>query len=242
MAPARRLFAVALALGCGAAASPAVLYQRGQDAFERGEMGPAAESLEGFVAKACRPESSNPHCREAYLKLGHARERLGEPGGAWAAFDAALAFGPHARDAAVGADLERMQQQLVEKNGRAAERSPVILRYRDEVSEAYSARSVVISLDFDAVLTKDKDAGELHAADYRKVYGGSVPAGEHVLVVETVHDCKPGGGVPCTRSRLRKAWPFRNAAHTPTTIEIRAYVDEGWGDAPARPAIEVISR
>jgi hypothetical protein len=242
MAPARSLFAVALVLGCGAAASPAALYQRGMEAFGRGEMGPAAESLDGFVSKACRPGSSNPHCREAYIDLGHARERLGQPGGAWAAYDAALAFGPHARDEAVKADLDRTQTELVEKNGREATRSPVIVRYRDEVSETYSARSVVISLDFDPVLTKDKDAGELHAPEFRKVYGGSVPAGEHVLVIEAVHDCKPGGGGSCARSKLRKAWPFRNAAHTPTTIEIRAYDDEGGGDAPARPAIEVIAR
>jgi hypothetical protein len=242
MAPARWLFAAALALGCGAAANPATLYQRGVDEFDGGRMGPAAEALEGFVAKACGAQGSNPRCREAYVKLGHARERLGQPGGAWAAYDAALGFGPHTRDEAVKADLDRTQTELVEKNGREPTRSPVIVRYRDEVSETYSARSVVISLDFDPVLTKDKDAGELHAPDYRKVYGGSVPAGEHVLVVEAVHDCRPGGGAPCARSKVRKAWPFRNAAHTPTTIEIRAYDDQGWGDAPARPALELIAR
>jgi len=242
MAPPRKLFAVALVLGCGAAANPATLYQRGVDDFDGGKMGPAAEDFDGFVAKACGPGSSNPHCREAYIKLGHARERLGEPGGAWAAYDAALAFGPHTRDEAVKADLDRTQTELVEKNGREAARSPVIVRYRDEVSETYSPRSVLISLDFEAVLTKDKDAGELHAPDFRKVYGGSVPAGEHVLVVETVHDCRPGGGAPCARSRVRKAWPFKNAAHSPTTIDIRAYDDAGWGDAPARPAIEVVAR
>jgi hypothetical protein len=242
MAPARWLFAAALAFGCGAAASPAALYQRGAGEFEGGRMGPAAEAFEGFVAKGCRAGSANPHCREAYIKLGHARERLGQPGGAWAAYDAALGFGPHARDEAVKADLDRTQTELVEKNGRETARSPVIVRYRDEVSETYSARSVVISLDFDPVLTKDKDAGELHAPDFRKVYGGSVAAGEHVLIVEAVHDCKPGGGVPCARSKLRKAWAFKNAAHTPTTIEIRAYDDEGGGDAPTRPAIEVTAR
>src|SRR6516225_10323967 len=106
MPPARRMLAVALALGCGAAATPAALYQRGAGEFEGGKMGPAAEAFEGFVAKTCRPDSSNPHCREAYIKLGHARERLGEPGGAWAAYDAALAFGPHTRDEAVRADLD----------------------------------------------------------------------------------------------------------------------------------------
>ena len=242
MAPARWLLAVVCSLGCAATAKPDALYASGLDAYGHDQMGPAAESLETFTEKACGPAHPDPRCREANLKLGHARERLGAPGGAWAAYDAALAFAPHTRDAAVQADLERTQRELVERNGQATERSPLVLRYRDEVGDEYNARSVVISLDFDPVLTKDKDASELRSADFRRVYGGSIPAGEHVLVVETVHDCKPGGGVPCARSRLRKAWPFRSVAHTPTTIEIRAYAEDGSADAPARPALEMTTR
>ena len=71
---------------------------------------------------------------------------------------------------------------------------------------------MVISLDFEPVVTKEKDVGELHVGDFRRVYGGSVPSGEHVLLVEAVHDCKPGGG-PCARSKLRRAWPFQSAGH-----------------------------
>jgi hypothetical protein len=229
---------LATATGC-AGTTPAALFKRGVAAYENNEMQPAADALDLFTTKACAPGSSNPQCREAYIKLGHARERLGTPGAAWAAYDAALGFGPHTRDAAVQADLDRTQRELRDKNGRASDRSPVIVRYRDEVSEEYSARSVLISLDFDPVLAKDKNASELHSADFAKVFGGSVAAGEHVIVVEAVHDCRPGGGVQCARSRVRRAWPFRSAAHTPTTIEIRAYAEEGPSGAAPRPNIQL---
>lgn len=211
-------------------------------AAKAGDLGAATESLQAFGDKACRPPHPDRRCRQALVALGRAQEKLGAPGGAWAAFDAALGFPPHGNDAEVEADRERNQRELVDRNGKAADRSPVILRYRDEVSDEYTPRSVVISLDFDPVLTKDKDASELHGVEFRKVYGGSVAAGEHVVLVEAVHDCKPSPGVPCARSRLRKAWPFRSAAHTPTTIEIRAYAEDGTSDTPAQPAIEVIAR
>ena len=34
---------------------------------------------------------------------------------------------------------------------------------------------------------------------------------------------------------LHKAWPFTAPAHTPSTIDIRAYAQSGEGDDPARP-------
>ncbi len=225
-------------LGC-AGSNPSAQYERGVAAFDGNDMKPAADALETFTGKACGPGSADSRCREAYIKRGHARERLGAPGGAWAAYDAALGFGPHTRDAAVEADLDRTQKELQDKHAGAAGRSPVIVRYRDEVSEEYSARSVVISLDFGPVLAKDKNAQELHSADFAKVFGGSVAAGEHVIVVETVHDCRPGGGVPCSRSRVRRAWPFRSVAHTPTTVEIRAYAEDGPVGGAPRPTLEL---
>jgi hypothetical protein len=232
---------VTLSAGCGGS-NPSTLYERGVAAYGENQMKPAAEALETFTGKSCAPGSSDARCREAYIKLGHARERLGAPGAAWAAYDAALGFGPHTRDAAVQADLDRTQRELHDKHAAGADRSPVIVRYRDEVTEEYSARSVVISLDFEPVLAKDKNAQELHSADFTKVFGGSVPAGEHVIVVETVHDCRPGGGVPCSRSRVRRAWQFRSAAHTPTTVEIRAYAEEGPVGGAPRPSLELTTR
>jgi hypothetical protein len=242
MAPAWRFVAVAFVLGCASASNPGPLYEKGMGAFKGGDMAAAAESLQTFGDKACHPPRPDRRCREAYVALAEAEEKQGAPGGAWAAYDAALGFGPHTDDADLEAARERNQQDLVDRNGKAADKSPVILRYRDEVSDEYNPRSVVISLDFAPVLTKEKDASELHSPDFRKVFGGSVAAGEHVVLVEAVHDCKPSPGVPCARSHVRKAWPFRAAAHTPTTIEIRAYAEEGSGDAPARPAIEVTAR
>ena len=229
---------LATTTGC-AGTTPAALYQRGVAAYENNEMQPAADALSAFTIKACGPGSANPRCREAHIKLGHARERLGSPGAAWAAYDAALGFEPHTRDAAVQADLVRTQRQLQDNNARASDRSPVIVRYRDEVSEEYSARSVLISIDFEPVLVKDKNASDLHSADFTKVFGGSVAAGEHVILVEAVHDCRPGGGVRCARSRVRRAWPFRNLALTPTTVEIRAYAEDGPPGAAPQPTIEL---
>jgi hypothetical protein len=245
MAPARCFFAVAIGVvGWGVACAstdPAALYKRGVAAYENDEMKPAADALDVFTTKSCGPGATDSRCREAYIKLGHARERLGSPGAAWAAYDAALGFGPHTRDAAVQADLNRTQQQLKDKHAQASDRSPVILRYRDEVGEEYTARSVLISFDFEPVLAKDKNASELHSSDFAKVYGGSVAAGEHVIVVETIHDCRAGSGVQCARAKVRKAWPFRSAAHTPTTVEIRAIGEEGPSGGASRPNIELSS-
>jgi hypothetical protein len=230
----------ALSLSCGASAGE--LYERGMSAYGDKQLDPAVKDLGAFTEKSCGPGSRDPHCRKAYLTLARAYEQRNAPGHAWAAYEAALAFPPHADDAAVQADLDRTHQALAERHDKEATRAPVIIRYRDEVSDEYSARSVVISLDFEPVLTKDKDASELHSPDFRRVYGGSVATGEHVVLVDMVHDCKPGGGVRCARSHVRQAWPFDSVAHTPATIEIRAYAETGEGDAPSRPTLEMISR
>jgi hypothetical protein len=241
--PMRRLWGMGLLLvgACASGGNPSVLYERGMDAFGSDQMKGAAEAFEGFVGKSCQGAQPDKRCRTAYLKLGHARERLGANGPAWTAYDAALALPPHTRDEAVQADLERVQKALIE--GRpGGDLTPVVILYKDEVDDGqYSARSVVISLDFAPVVTKEKDVGELHLGDFRRVYGGSVPSGEHVLLVEAVHDCKPGGG-PCARSKLRRAWPFQSAGHDPKTIEIRAFATTQPGDSMARPAVEFGTR
>jgi hypothetical protein len=66
--------------------------------------------------------------------------------------------------------------------------------------------------------------------------------GDHVLLVEAVHDCRPGSGGRCTRSHLRKAWPFKSVVHSPVTIQIRAYGEDGPGDAPTHPALDFTLR
>src|SRR3954447_6770585 len=99
---------------CASGAKPAALYERGMDAFGSDQMKPAAEAFEEFTGKACQGGQPDKRCRIAYLKLGHARERLGANGPAWTAYDAALALPPHTRDEAVHADLERVQKALIE--------------------------------------------------------------------------------------------------------------------------------
>ena len=92
-----------------------------------------------------------------------------------------------------------MREALAAGQQKETARAPVVIRYRDEVTETYTPRSVVISLDFEPVVTRDKDVGELRSPDYRRLWSGSVSAGEHVLVVEMAHDCAPGGGPHCAR-------------------------------------------
>jgi hypothetical protein len=236
MAP-RRLLLVALCLTCASAAKPGTLYRKGIDSFEADDMAGAATALAAFVDKTCPPASTDKRCRDAFIKLGHAHERQGSPAGAWAAYDAALTFPPHTRDEAVKADLDRTQRELAERKDRGGDQAPVVILYRDEVGDEFNARSLVVSVDFEPVVTKEKDASDLHGSDYRRIWGGSAPVGDHVLVVEAVHDCKPGMG-RCARSHLRKAWSFKSAVHAPVTIQIRAYGEDGEGDAPAHPALD----
>jgi tetratricopeptide (TPR) repeat protein len=233
-------FATLLALGCGG--SPEELYDRGQASFKQGKLEPAVSDLESFVAKSCGPTGAHDHCRQAYLTLGHAYEKREAPGKAWAAYDSALTFGPHGADEPLESDRDRMRDLLGAQQQKETARAPIIIRYRDEVTEEYTPRSVIISLDFQPVVTKDKDVADLHSADFRRLYSASVSAGEHVLVIEMAHDCAPGGGAHCARSRVHKAWPFSAAAHTPSTIEIRAYAESGEGDNPSRPALELVTR
>src|SRR5215470_17993797 len=129
--PPRILFAIVVCLGCASAAKPGTLYRKGIDAFEADDMPGAVTALQAFVDKSCAPRSRDQRCREACIKLGHAYERQGSSAGAWAAYDAALAFGPHTRDAAVKADLDRTQQELTERKQRGGDQAPVVILYRD---------------------------------------------------------------------------------------------------------------
>ncbi|HEY6476102.1 MAG TPA: hypothetical protein VI456_05935, partial [Polyangia bacterium] len=151
-------------------------------------------------------------------------------------------FPPHSADEPIQTDRARMKELLTAQQQKEPARAPVVIRYRDEVTEEYTPRSVVISLDFEPVATRDKDVAELRSPDFTRLYSGSVPAGEHVLVIEMAHDCAPSGGPHCARSRVHKSWPFSAAARTPSTIEIRAFSESGEGDNPARPALDLVTR
>jgi hypothetical protein len=239
----RGLLALGLAgvsLACGA--SSVELYHQGMAAYRKKQNEVAITDLDAFAEKSCGAENADPHCRKAYLTLARAHERRGLPGRAWAAYESALTFPPHTGDQALQASVDRVRQALGENHDQETARAPVIIRYRDEVTDEYNPRSVMISLDLETVLDKDKDASELHGSDFRRVFSGSVAAGEHVVVVEMVHDCKPEGGARCVRSHVRKAWPFDSVARTPATIEIRAYAEPAAGDAPSRPTLELVAR
>jgi hypothetical protein len=227
-------------LGCGA--SSGELYERGMASYGQKQPDAAAKDLTAFTEKGCGPSAGGAHCRKAYLTLGAIYEGRQAPGRAWAAYESALGFPPHDDDVTVQVDVDRSRMSLVDGQQKASARAPVIVRYRDEVTDEYNPRSVTISLDQETILNKDKDASEFHTPEFHRVYGGSVPVGEHVVTVEMVHDCKAGGGVRCARSHVRKSWPFDSVAHTPATIEIRAYAEEGAGDAPARPTLELLAR
>jgi hypothetical protein len=236
-----RLAALMVAMAASACMSAADLdaqYERGNKAARDGDCDKATADLESFTSKACSEAHPAHHCREAYLGLGRCDERRAEPARAWVAFDHALAMPPHARDAAVREDLERAQQEMADKK-RDGNLGPVIIRYRDEVTDEYTAKRVVVSIDFDPVYTKEKDAGDLRSPDFTKVYGGLVNAGTHVLVVEAAHNCKPGGGVRCAASVAHQAWTFQTEAKTPLTLEVRTYAEPGEGDAAARPTLEM---
>jgi hypothetical protein len=236
---------VVLSLGLGACASQKdlnILYSRGIKEARRDDWDPAKKDLEQFASAACGPAHPDRRCREAFLALGRGYERQGAPGHAWAAFDRALALPPHERDPAVQADLARAQQEVADKLQQSSDHGPVIVRYRDEVPEEYSLHSVTVSIDFQPVVTRDKNAGELHSADFAQIFAAPLPAGQHVLVVDTVHNCKARQEAPCARSEMHRAWSFESEGHAPTTLEVRGFADAGEDGKPAMPTAAMTKR
>jgi hypothetical protein len=233
----------ALALGaCASQTDLNILYKRGIKAARADDFATAMKDLEQFANAACAGAHPDRRCREAFLALGHSRQSAGAPASAWAAFDRALSLPPHEKDSAVQQDLARAQEEVADKLKQSAEHGPVLVRYRDEVPEEYSLRSVTVSIDFQPVVTRDKNAGELHSADFLQIYAGPLTAGQHVLVLEAVHSCKTGQAAPCGRSELHRAWSFESEGHAPTTLELRGYADPGEDGKPARPTAAMTKR
>jgi hypothetical protein len=231
-----------LAAGCASQSDLNVLYNRGIKAARKDNWEVAMKDLSQFSTWACWKAKPDKRCREAYLALGRGHERAGAPAKAWASYDRALAFPPHEKDAAVEEQRARAQQQVVDKLQQGGERGPVLIRYRDEVPDEYTLSSVVISIDFEPVVTRNKNAAELHSPDFAQVFASSLPAGQHVLVLEALHSCKTGQDVPCARSEMRRAFAFDNAAHAPTTLELRAYAEPAEDGAPAKPTADMTTR
>jgi hypothetical protein len=233
------------AAACASGGAPDELYKRARAEEKHGAWAEAAGDLEAFMKKACPappapPAAPAPRCKEAARALARVDEHQGAVAQAWVALDTALAFPPHGSDEDVRADLARVEEAFMAKQGDGSARGPVIVRYRDEVSEIYNPRSLAVSVDFKGVFNKDKNASELHG-DWVQVFGGSLPAGEHVLTIEAGHSCNPaagGSGTRCARSTIRRSWPFQSQARSPIMIEITAVTESGEGDGPDHPALE----
>jgi hypothetical protein len=234
--------AVLFSSSCASEADLEARYTRGIKAARASDWKTAMDDLEAFSDKACRGAHPSAHCREAFIALGRGYEQRGQPAQAWIAFDAGLALPPHTRDPAVHEDLERAERELSDRLQQAHDKGPVLVRYRDEVTDELTPRSVTVSIDFSPVFSNDKHAAELRSPDFTKVWGGSIVAGPHVLMVETDHACKPGEAAHCAASHTRQAWPFDTRAHTPITLDVRAYAEAGPGDSAARPVLDLQKR
>lgn len=237
----RLVLAIGL-LGCASASDLNVLYSRGLKAARKDDWSTAMKDLAQFTSAACWTSKPDRRCREAFLALARGHERAGAPAKAWTSYDRALALPPHDKDAVVQESLQRVQTELADKLHASSDHGPVLVRYRDEVPDEYTLRSVTLTIDFTTQATRDKNAAELHSPDYTQLLAGPLPAGQHVLVVESVHDCKPGMDVPCARSRLHRSFAFESLPKEPTTVEVRAYADPGEDGAPAFPTAALTTR
>ena len=238
----RGLLLLPLLASCASQADLNVLYKRGIKAARSDDWAVALKDLDDFGGAACNGPHPDRRCREAYLALGHSRESTGAPASAWTAYDRALAFPPHEKDGAVKEDMARVETEVADKLKQQADHGPVLVRYRDETPEEYTLRSVTVSIDFQPVVTRDKNAAELHSPDFIQIYAGPLTAGQHVLALDVIHACKTGQQAPCARSELHRAWAFESEGHAPTTIERRGYADPGEDGKPAQPTASLTKR
>jgi hypothetical protein len=228
-----------LSLSCSMAANPTELYERGLKEARAAQWEPATGDLEAFTGRACEGSRRDKRCRQAYFTLGRAYQQRGSVARAWVAFDTALAFPSTGEEDAAGTERAAVEQQVRDRQSAAAGRGPVMVRYRDEMTDEFTARYVLVSIDFSPVHARNKGAGDLRSPDFTQLWAGSLPAGDHVLVVEAAHTCKPGTAGQCAASQVRRSWSFSSEAHTPTGLDIRAFAEAGPGDGPARPALEM---
>ncbi len=220
------------------AADPSELYERGVKESRAQQWEPAVNDLDAFVHKACEGTHADKRCRKAELTLGNAYEHRGALARAWVAFDAALSLPPHEEAGGALEDRSRVEQQLRDQQSAAAGRGPVMVRYRDEMTDEFTARSVLVAIDFNPVHARNKGAAELRSDEFTQLWSGVLPAGEHVLVIEAAHTCKPGTAAHCAASQVHRSWSFSSEAHTPTGLDVRAVAESG-GDERVHPVLEM---
>ncbi|HET6147014.1 MAG TPA: hypothetical protein VFH68_05740 [Polyangia bacterium] len=228
-----------LALSCGMAANSTELYDRGTKEARARQWEPATSDLEAFARKACGGARPDKRCRQAHLTLARAYEQRGSAARAWVALDTALAMAPHQDDAKARDDLARLEQQLREQPHGAGGRGPVMVRYRDEMTDEFTARSLLVAIDFRPVHARNHGAGDLRSPDFTQLWSGSLPAGDHVLVVEAAHACKPGVAAHCAASQVHRSWSFTSEPRTPAGLDVRAIVEPGLAQDSVRPALEM---
>jgi hypothetical protein len=227
-------------LSCSMVANPTELYERGLKESREKQWEPAIGDLEAFAGRVCEGAPRDQRCRSAYLALGRAYQQRGSVARAWVAFDKALAVTAKGEDDAAVAERAAAEQQVRDQQGGAGGgRGPVLVRYRDEMTDEFTARYVLVSIDFNEVHARNKGAGELRSPDFTQLWAGSLPAGDHVLVIEAAHACKPGVAAHCAASQVRRSWSFSSEARTPTGLDVRAFAEAGPGDGPVRPALEM---
>jgi hypothetical protein len=231
--------AAGLALSCSMAANPTELYDRGTQEARAKQWEPATDDLEVFARKACHGARPDKRCRQAHLTLARACEHRGATARAWVALDTALTMAPHEDDGAVRDDLARLEQQLRDQQSGANGRGPVMVRYRDEMTDEFTARSVLVAIDFHPVHARHKGAADLRSPDFTQLWSGSLPPGDHVLVVEAAHACKPGVAAHCTASQVHRSWSFTSEARTPAGLDVRAIAEPGSNTDSLRPALEM---
>jgi hypothetical protein len=240
-------FVLALA-ACASSSDLTAQYNRGMKAARKDDWDTAMKELGQFVAESCPLAKPERRCRAAYLTIARGHERAGTFQKAWTAYDRVLMLPPQGKvdpqddPAAVAESLQRVQAQLLEKLGQSSDRGPVLVRYRDEVPDEFSLRSVTVTIDFEPRVTRDKNAGELHSPDFAQVFAGPLPAGGHVLTIDSVHSCKPNQDAPCAPSKFHRSYDFASLPHEPTTIEVRAYADPGEDGKPAKPTAAFTTR
>jgi hypothetical protein len=224
---------------CSMGTSPGELYDRGIKEARAKRWQSATTDLEEFARRACAGAHPDERCREVELALARGYEHRGSVARAWVALDTALTLPPHGDDGTARDNLARLEQQLHDQQNSASGRGPVMVRYRDEMTDEFTARSVLVSIDFQPVHARKIGAGDLRSQEFIQLWTGSLPAGDHVLVVDAAHACKPGMAARCDASQVHRSWTFTSEAHTPAGLDVRAFAEPGLRTDSLRPALEM---
>jgi len=232
------LLAVLTASAC-ASTEPAELYERGMAEARAKTWEPAEKDLQAYVSQSCWGSKPERRCREAELTLAKGFEAASRWADAWVALDTALLWPPHGKDEGVRGHADELLAKVTAELPIALDGgTPLLLRYRDESTDAFWIRSVMLSVDGQPVFTEDKGAQELRGEEWKRAYQATIPPGKHVFVAETSHACKPGQGQLCSAASLRRAWSFATQPHVPVTLDVHTVV-RSEGDGPARTQLEM---